>query len=280
MSALSGRRIVVTRARHQAGRLASALETAGAVPLFFPTITIRPVDDTRAVDAAVHRLADYAWIVFTSANAVATFWDRMRATNIASLPRTVRVAAVGPATAAELAIRGAAPNAQPTTHSGAAIAGAIGNLRDARVLLPCGDLARNETSDALRQAGAVVDEVVVYCTEQETPDADALGQLRDGVDALTFTSPSIVRGFAALLGGDIGHVLVGRVVLATIGPTTSAAVRDLGWPEPLEATVATVDGMVAALERHFAAVPRTSSGPTAMAARRAPASRSGPGAPR
>jgi uroporphyrinogen-III synthase len=260
VSAIAGRRIVVTRARHQAGRLASALEAGGAHPIFFPTITIRPVEDARAVDEAVHALADYSWVVFTSANAVAPFWDRMRANYVRELPRGLNVAAIGPATAGELAIRGVAMDAQPATHIGGAIAGAMGNLRDARVLLPCGQLARDETSDALRRAGAMVDEVVVYRTEQGRPDADALSQLRDGVDAVTFTSPSIVRSFATLLGSEAGQMMTGTVVLATIGPTTSTAVRDMGWPEPLEASVATVDGIVAALERHFAVVTRDARG--------------------
>lgn len=251
MSALAGRRIVVTRARHQAERLAAALDAVGARPVFFPTIVVRPVDDPRAVDSAVQALAAYAWIVFTSANAVDLFWHRVRAAGLERLPPTLRVAAVGPATAEALAARGVAADAMPEIHSGAAVAGVMGALQGARVLLPRGDLARDDTADGLQRAGALVDGVTVYRTLPSAADAGVLRQLRDGVDAVTFTSPSTVRNFGALLG-DEARRIVRTAVLATIGPTTSAAVRQIGWGEPLEAAIATTEGLVAALAAHFA----------------------------
>jgi uroporphyrinogen-III synthase len=252
MSALAGRRIVVTRARLQAGRMVSQLEARGARTIVFPTIAIRPARDPRALDAAVRSLEDYAWIVFTSANAVTAFWDRMRVMGRATLPATVRVASIGPATTAELAIHDVAVGAQPDRlFMGAAIARAMDGLRGARVLLPRAEHAREETVDALCRAGAVVDDVVAYHTETESPDAGALDAIRERVDAITFTSPSAVRGFATLLGPESGAIA--RVTtLATIGPTTSVAVREAGWPEPLESAVATVEGVVSALEAHFA----------------------------
>lgn len=248
MSALAGRRVVVTRARHQAGRFVKALEARGACPILFPTIAIHAVEDQRAIDATLGRLAEFDWVVFTSANAVVELWRCIQAGGIPRLPAGLRVAAVGPGTAAALARVGVEVNTQPGTHTGAAIAATMGALTGAQVLLPQGDIAREETSLRLQGRGARVTEVIVYRTVTETPDAAALAQLRAGAHAITFTSPSTVRGFSAIVG-DEAHTLAASSVLVTIGPTTSAAVRDEGWGEPLEARTATSDSLLEALER-------------------------------
>jgi uroporphyrinogen-III synthase len=251
MTALEARTVVVTRARHQAARFAQALEAQGARVLFFPTIAILPAVDQSAVNAAVSALSGFSWIVFTSANAVAAFAGRLRVAKVA-WPRDLKVAAVGPSTADALADFGIAIHAQPDVHSGAHVAGAMGSVRGAAVLLPHGDLAREETAVGLRQAGARVTEVVVYRTDIAFADKPALQQLRAGFDAITFTSPSTVRGFAAIVGDD-ARALVAHTLIATIGPTTSAAVREAGWGDVLEAPAATSDAMVESLVAHFGA---------------------------
>ncbi|HEV8410038.1 MAG TPA: uroporphyrinogen-III synthase [Gemmatimonadaceae bacterium] len=250
MSALAGRRIVVTRARDQAESFAIALEERGAIPVFFPTIQIRPLDDTRVLDAAVRALEQYKWIVFTSANAASAFWERMTACGRASIPDGVRIAAVGPVTSARLATLGVAVDAQPGKFIGTEIAGAMGDIRDARILMPRGEDAREETLDSLRDAGGRVDDIVAYRTGTGAPTATEFEAMLAPMDAVTFTSPSCVRGFSTLLG-DRAYVIVETTIVVTIGPTTSEAARDAGWPKPIEAETSTVAGIIAALEAHF-----------------------------
>ena len=252
MSALAGRRVVVTRARHQAGGIAAALETRGALPVFFPTITISPIRDHGQFGEVMRTLASFSWIVFTSANVVAQFWAAMQRANIARLPADVKAAAVGSSTAEALGAIGITVDAQPETFTGGAIAGTMGVIRDTRVLLPRGDRARPETARALRERGAMLVEVALYQTTYETPHPSALEQVRAGADAITFTSPSTVQGFAQIFGIEARTVL-GSAVVAAIGPTTARAIADAGWGEPIQAISATSQALVECLEDHFAA---------------------------
>jgi uroporphyrinogen-III synthase len=247
---LDGRIVVVTRARGQHQELAGLLEAEGAVPLLFPTIAFRPARDLTALDAALRDVHHYDWLVFTSANAVSHVWDRFAALGGATMPPTVRIAAVGPATARALAERGSPVSAVPDAHRGSALAGALGDLAGRRVLLPRADIGRDETLDALRAAGAEVVAVTAYHTVPAEPDAAGLAALRSGVDAVTFTSPSTVHNFVALLS-DEAALLLRRTTVACIGPTTADAVTALGLAPPLMAPTATASSLVAALAGHF-----------------------------
>jgi uroporphyrinogen-III synthase len=257
MSGLEGRSVVITRSRGQATSFAHALAARGAIPILFPTIEIRPLDDCSELDDAVARLDQYSWIVFTSANTVSAVFDRLQTLGRANPPSTLRIAAVGPATGAELVERGAGIDAMPATFRGAAIADALGRLDNQRVLLPRADIGREETGDALRAAGAVVDEVIAYQTVIPESDRFGLTALRAGVDAVTFTSPSTVHNFVSLVGPDSSKLLA-RSVLACIGPVTAAAVTDLGLGQPLQAHHSTSEGLLEILESHFARPSRRS----------------------
>jgi len=257
MSGLEGRSIVITRSRVQAMSFAQALSARGAIPILFPTIEIRPLDDSTALDDALTQLDQYSWIVFTSANTVSAVFERLQALGQAKLAGTVRIAAVGPATGAELVERGAAIDAMPATFRGAAIAEALGGLDNQRVLFPRADIGREETAESLREAGAAVDEVVAYQTVMPESDRFGLTALRAGVDAVTFTSPSTVHNFVSLVGPD-SYKLLARSVLACIGPVTAAAVTELGLGQPLQAHHSTSDGLIETLESHFAQSPRRS----------------------
>ena len=251
MSGLEGRSVVITRSRAQAAPFADALSARGAIPILFPTIEIRPLDDCAALDDALTRLDQYSWIVFTSANTVSAVWERLRALGRTKLEGARRIAAVGPATGAELVERGALIDAIPTTFRGSAIADALGRLDNQRVLLPRGDIGREETAESLRAAGAAVDEVVAYRTVVPASDRFGLTALRAGVDAVTFTSPSTVHNFVSLVGPDSAKLLH-RSVVACIGPVTAAAVTDLGLAQPLQAHHSTSEGLIEILEAHFA----------------------------
>jgi uroporphyrinogen-III synthase len=247
---LAERTVVVTRALGQHRELTGLLEAEGAVPVLFPTIAIRPARDVTALDAALREAARYDWLVFTSANAVSHVWDRFAALGGATLPPTVRIAAVGPTTARALADRGAAVSAIPDAYRGSEVAGALGTLTGRRVLLPRADIGRDETVEALRAAGAEVVAVTAYHTIPAEPDPAGLAALRSGVDAVTFTAPSTVRNFALLLA-DEAAPLLRRTTVACIGPSTADAVASLGLAPPLTAAAATAPGLVAALAAYF-----------------------------
>lgn len=255
--ALAGRRVVVTRAIEQAGELIALLEAAGAEALVFPCIAIAEPESWDAADAAIGRLRAaaapaYDWVLFTSANGVGCFFDRcaVRGVDAASVA-ALRVAAVGPATAAALAARGIEPEVLPEEYVGESLLEALiarGVGAGSRVLLPRAEEARDVLPDGLRARGAQVDIVPVYRTVTGPGDAAVLERLSAGeADAVTFTSPSTVRGFLRLTGG----MLTPMPVVACIGPVASAAARSNGLEVAAEPAEHTVSGLVRALDAHF-----------------------------
>ena len=251
MSALAGRTIVVTRAAAQAAPLRDALEVRGARVVLVPTIVAEPARDAEPVRRAVGALEAYAWIVFTSANAVRFFAEYLDTRPGGRLPPGVHVAAVGTGTAAALAERGIRLDAIPDEFLGVRVAEVLGDLHGRRVLLPRADIGRPETPDALRAAGALVDDVTVYHTVPAAPDPAGAAALEAGVDAVTFTSPSTFTNLVAMLGDRAARLLAG-VVLASIGPVTSRAMRDAGFPVHVEPAEHTMAGLVDALDTFFA----------------------------
>lgn len=253
MSALAGRRIVVTRPAAQADELCERLAQARAIPIRLPVIDVVPVDPPDGLDAALGNLPAYDWIVFTSANGVRFVFDRWLELGRPSIIwRTVRVAAIGPATARALSRRGVTAAAMPDDYLAERILDAVGDVRGRRFLLLRADIANPRLPQRLRERGAYVDDVVAYCTVQRRPDAEAIAGLRAGADAITFTSPSTVTGLLAMLGDD-WRSLVGNAAVVSIGPVTSAAARDAGLTVDAEAAVHTIDGLMDALTAHFTA---------------------------
>ncbi|MGH7553699.1 MAG: uroporphyrinogen-III synthase, partial [Longimicrobiales bacterium] len=227
-SGLDGLRVVVTRAAAQVAGLAEALELAGADVLVRPLIRILPSSDEEALARAVAAVGTYDWVIFTSANAVDKFLNEVRRVGVRAGDLTrVRVAAVGPATAAALADGGIRVDVLPRESLAEAIAAelsAIVELAGKRVLWPRASAARSELTSALEKEGARVEPIEAYRTE---PDEAAGAALRrevaaGGVDLLTFTSPSTVMAFAGA-----GMELAGARV-AVIGPVTAAEARRQG----------------------------------------------------
>ena len=252
---LRGRRIVVTRAREQAGELARALEAAGAEAVLAPVIRIQPLENLGALRAALTGLSAYRWVVFTSQNAVQIVFDRLVAWGLT--PRvfaTTSVAAIGTATAESLARRGVTPALVPDEFVGEALAEALASKLGphARVLIPSAADAREALAAGLRKHGADVEAIPVYRTVPvETDLSDLATAISNGrIDAVTFTSSSTVRNFVELVGQDVATC--GRFVAATIGPITAGTARELGLHDVLEATPHTVPGLVETLVRRFA----------------------------
>src|SRR4029077_4482443 len=153
-------RVLVTRPRAQASDLVRALETWGARPVLFPTVEIRAPVDATSMDGAVVRLRDYHWLVFTSANAVPGVFDRLGAAPAADLG--LRIAALGPATAAEIRRRGARVDFVPSEYLGAQLGRELPDVEGRTVLLPQGDQAGSDIVEALIRRGARVDVVEAY----------------------------------------------------------------------------------------------------------------------
>jgi len=252
---LRGRRIAVTRAREQADELARALEALGAQVIAAPMIRIEPLSDLAPLGAALTQLSRYAWLVFTSQNAVEVVCERLAEWGLAphDLARAA-VAAIGPATAAALARHGVAPDLVPEEFVAEAVVGALaarGELRGKRVLLPRARAARDALPDGLRRLGAVVDVIPVYDTVPETGDDGGLVAeiLAGRIDAVTFTSSSTVRHFVDIVGPEAATS--GRFAAAVIGPVTAATARELGLAVAVEAEEYTIPGLVEALVRYF-----------------------------
>jgi uroporphyrinogen-III synthase len=247
-SPLAGKRVVITRPRAQAGALAEKLSALGAQPIVFPTIEIAPMEDAGPLEAALRQLDRYQWVVFTSANGVAAFWERLNG-GAGGAAAGLRFAAVGPATARALEKRGATAAFIPEEYVAESLAAGLGDVAGRRILLPHAELAREVLADELRARGATVDEIAVYRTLPAAPDPAGLAELKRGVEALTFTSGSAARNFAALAGLPAAGP---RPVVACIGPVTAAAARQAGLPVDVVAAEFTLDGLVAALAGYFA----------------------------
>ncbi len=243
--------VVITRPVQQAGPLAARLAARGFAPVRFPTIAIRPIAPNPALDAALERLVDYDWVVFTSVNGVRIAWERAVQLDKTAGLRTARVAAIGPKTAAALRHRGIAPAFVPSEYVAEAILPGLGDLRGRRVLLLRAAQARQALPQHIRQAGGQADEIPVYKTVPGQPSPSAWAALRHGVDYLTFTSPSTARYFVDLVRrADLDPLaLPGAPRVVCIGPITAAAARRLGFVVAAVAKPYTAEGLVDTLVR-------------------------------
>jgi uroporphyrinogen-III synthase len=187
--------------------------------------------------------------VFTSATGVRAAFARAGVLKSAAWSNA-RFAAIGPATARALRRSGVDVDFVPDSYVGEALADGLPDVAGRRVLLLRAQDGRDVLRDRLLARGAQVRDVAAYTTRAMPLGVDALAALRAGVDAITFTSPSIVEHVVAALGADAG-ALLSRAAVVTIGPITSDAVRKRGLDVAAEARVATLDGLVAALAAHF-----------------------------
>jgi uroporphyrinogen-III synthase len=248
-TSLSGKRILVTRARKQAADLFDTLSTEGAMPIPFATIEIAPLEDFTDLDNAFTALeaGEYAWVIFTSVNGVAACQERL--TQLGSsmgIFSKARVAAIGPSTAAMLQSLGVKVDFIPHEYIAERILPGLGDVAHKSILLPRAEMARPALAEALQRAGAIVNEIPVYHTLQPPPDKAGLEALRRGVDVITFTSSSTVQNFVSLVGPDTGAALV-----ACIGPVTAHAAQSLGVPVHLVAREYTIPGLLKALRDYF-----------------------------
>ena len=258
---LFGRRIVVTRSREQAGELVEMLEERGAEAIQAPTIRIAPPEDEDALERACLDAGAYTWLVFTSANAVDSFMQRLLAAGDVRNLKGVRLCAIGPSTAQRLSRYGLRVDLTPEEARSEAVLEAlksVGSLKGARFLLPRADIAREVLADQLRDAGAEVSEVIAYRTllagGERDSDHDIYRMLLDRqIDAVTFTSASTVKNFARIFGEEQAADLLNTTVVASIGPVTAEAAQQLGIHTTVMPSRYTIPDLVDALVEHFGA---------------------------
>ncbi|MBI3129553.1 MAG: uroporphyrinogen-III synthase [Candidatus Tectomicrobia bacterium] len=257
---LAGRRIVVTRPAGQAGSFASLLEEMGAEPVVAPLVEIGPPEDWAPLDAAIGRLNCYHWVIFTSANGVIYFAERLAAAgkDAGAVPSRSRIMAIGPATAkaveASLCRRADAMPAQFVAEGILALLNGE-DMRGKRVLIPRAAEAREILPDTLRERGAEVDVVHAYRTLPAPPEASESlrRELAGGrIDMVAFTSSSTVWSFARALGSAFLREHRGRFKVASIGPVTTGTARELGLDPEVEAGESTTPGLAGAIAAFYA----------------------------
>jgi uroporphyrinogen III methyltransferase / synthase len=260
---LFGRRVVVTRARAQAGELSRELEVLGAEVHEFPTIEIRPPEDFGPLDAAIRALDSFDWLIFTSVNGVEAFIERLshHGLDLRAVPRGAKIAAIGPATAERVREAGLRVEIVPQEYRAEALIEAVpgASLAGRRVLIPRAKVAREVLPERLREAGAIVVVPPAYESVPSSEGKEELERRLEGgeVDCVTFTASSTVENFVRAFGeDDAGRLLSGTRVVC-IGPITANTARGRGIRVDAEAGEYTIPGLVEAVVDLFAADPAT-----------------------
>jgi uroporphyrinogen III methyltransferase/synthase len=243
---LFGKRIVVTRAKGQAEALSARLRSLGAEVVELPTIEIRPAADNGPLDRAIASLACYDWLIFTSANGVRFFLDRLDRSSTDLRALRAKICAIGPATRAAVEALHLKVDLMGKEYVAERLleAFAAHDLAGKRVLLPRAAVARDLVPTELTRRGALVEVVEAYRTV--TPE-DAVERTAAAFahkpDCVTFTSSSTVQNFVTAAGS----AALEGVKVATIGPVTSQTARSLGISVTVEAQPFTIDGLVNAI---------------------------------
>jgi len=256
-SPLSGTRVLVGRARHQADALSSGLRKLGVDVVEIPFIEIRKPRSYAPLDAALRNLADYDWLILTSVNGVEALWKRVTKLRLNSKQfRHLKVAAIGPATKKAIEKRGIKVTVVPEEYVAESVVKSLRkNVAGDRVLLARAKIARDVIPTELRKLGAQVDVVEAY--ETVVPKASR-ARLRALVKnpkrrphIITFTSSSTVRNFVSLFVGQDARTTrsLQGIRFASIGPVTSATLREFGLPVHVEAGEYTIPGLIRAIAK-------------------------------
>ena len=247
---LSGLRVLVGRARHQASALSAELRKRGAQVLEIPFLEIRKPRSFARLDRALRNIEKYDWLILTSVNGVDALWQRITRLKVSKRKLAhLKVAAIGPATRKAIETRGLSVNVVPEEYVAESVVRSLRKqVHGKRVLLVRAKVARDVIPRELRKAGANVDVVEAYETVVPQSSRNRLraafrGQHRPSI--VTFTSSSSAKNFVALLGKNKSQLQ--GVKLASIGPVTTATLRELGLHVDVEAKHYTIPGLVDAI---------------------------------
>ncbi len=254
---LSGKRILVTRARKQASALSFRLAALGAEIIELPAIEITQTSEHKqALETAVTSITKYDWLVLTSVNGANLFFDRLQA--LGTRPESLHglnITAIGPETARAISAYGFAVSVTASTYTAEGLLDSLQpmNLQGARVMLARAEGSRPVLPDGLSQMGATVDEFCTYAAAgpSETPER-AIQRLRSGeVDIATFASSSTVKNLVTILEGDVKPLR--NTCIACIGPVTASTARELGLDVTIVAREHTIPGLIDAILKQVGA---------------------------
>lgn len=252
---LAGKRILVGRSRHQASALSEFFKNLGASVIEIPFIEIRPPRSYEPLDTALKRITEYDWLILTSVNGVEALAARLDHLKIPIGQLShLHVAAIGPATREAAEQLGLKVALIPEKYVAESVVEALrGKVEGKRVLLARAKVARDVIPQQLRRLGAEVDVVDAY--ETVLPDSSkrrlrsVLRNAKERPHVITFTSSSTVRNFIELLGGreQVAKMDLSEIEFASIGPITSATLREYSLRVHVEATEFTIAGLVRAI---------------------------------
>jgi len=257
---LFGKGVVITRPEKQADDLAKLLIKEGAKPIHFPTIKIVPPPSWRELDMAIKNLEDYDWLIFTSANGVAFFFERLFAKkkDIRDL-KGIKICCIGPATAQQVVSRGIKVDLVPQKFISEGIMESFARttLKGKKIILARAAEARDVLPEGLKKLGANVDVATAYVTVNSGKKKNELEALfEEGqVDVITFTSSSTVNNFIKIMGSNFK--LPKGIKIACIGPVTAAAAKKAGFSVDIHQEEYTMEGLVGALIDYFKRKPAT-----------------------
>jgi uroporphyrinogen-III synthase len=252
---LAGTRILVGRARHQAGSLSTSLRSLGASVIEIPFIEIRKPQSYGPLDEVLKNIKRYDWLILTSANGVEAMWERVRRLRITRRKlKHLQIAAIGPATKKAIVKHGLKVKMVPEEYvAESVVKGLRDEVKGKRVVLIRAKVARDVIPEELRAAGAQVDVIEAYETVVPEESRARLAALMKNSarrpHVVTFTSSSTVKNFAELLANSkaSSQKLLRDVQFASIGPVTSATLRELQMPVAIEAREFTMGGLIRAI---------------------------------
>jgi uroporphyrinogen III methyltransferase/synthase len=259
---LSGKKILITRARDQAAVFSSSLRDLGAEVIELPTIEIVPPVSWKGLDKAINQIESYSWLIFTSTNGVNFFWQRWKENNKDRLPPSLKICAIGPATAYQLMEKGIEVHYTPKEFVAEAILKGFEKsmLKGKRILLARAKEARDILPEGLRKMGAQVDVVETYRTVKPKWGSKRLKELlmKGKVDAITFTSSSTVNHFAELLKKEDLQNLLGGIAIACIGPITARTAKNWKMRVQIQPKEYTIPALTQAIVQYFMRKTRSS----------------------
>jgi uroporphyrinogen-III synthase len=249
---LAGTRVLVGRARHQASTLSLGLKKLGADVIEIPFIEIRQPRSYKPLDSALKQIAKYDWLVLTSVNGVEALYARMKRWKIRrSSLQHLKIVVIGPATAKEIEKLGLSVAVVPKRYVAESVVESLrGKVEGKRVLLARAKVARDVIPRELQKMSARVDVVEAYETVVPTSSKRRIQAVmkdpRRRPDVVAFTSSSTVRNFVGLLvgRGRPPHTDLDGIQLASIGPVTSATLREFRLPVNVEAKEYTIPGLI------------------------------------
>ncbi|HEY6945637.1 MAG TPA: uroporphyrinogen-III synthase [Candidatus Acidoferrum sp.] len=259
-SSLEGKRIVITRALEQSEALARELADRGATPIVFPLISFSPPEDFGPLDKAIDGIAQFDWIILTSARAVGALAQRALESGRSLVPKgsKLQVACVGPVTAEAAKRAKLSVDYVAQTHKGVALAEELGSrLSAAKVLLPRSDHANPDLPAALRRGGAAVTEVIAYRTVKPADvNRSTWADIANGeAHAVLLFSPSAVQNAPVLFGLEGLRAPKDKIAFVAVGPITGKALRDAHFAQFVRIVVAadtTAASVIETLEKYFA----------------------------